>query len=93
MAACVPTLSCRNWELWVPAQLINFRFVGPAYQVLVVSSCLFDGFASVYRSVHCYTHYPCPVKVLFSNIVGLFWTVYLSVVAHHDDADGSGDEK
>eukprot|EP00045_Choanoeca_perplexa_P001468 m.19820 g.19820 ORF g.19820 m.19820 type:complete len:250 (-) comp10962_c0_seq2:227-976(-) len=43
----------KNWQLWVPAQLLNFRFVGPAYQVL------------------------------FSNMVGLFWTIYLSVVAHH----------
>eukprot|EP00730_Choanoeca_flexa_P008927 TRINITY_DN12558_c4_g1_i4.p1 TRINITY_DN12558_c4_g1~~TRINITY_DN12558_c4_g1_i4.p1 ORF type:complete len:233 (+),score=19.68 TRINITY_DN12558_c4_g1_i4:163-861(+) len=51
----LPTV-IKNWQLWVPAQAINFRFVAPAYQVL------------------------------FSNMVGLFWTIYLSVVAHQSES-------
>lgn len=27
-----------NWAYWIPAQLVNFRFVAPAYQVSLFSS-------------------------------------------------------
>ncbi|KAL4105437.1 hypothetical protein PRIC1_003501 [Phytophthora ramorum] len=41
-----------NWSVWVPAQILNFRFV------------------------------PGSMQVLFSNVVGLLWNVYLSYVSH-----------
>lgn len=41
-----------NFSLWIPAQLINFKFVPPQYQVL------------------------------FANVVGLFWNVYLSAATN-----------
>jgi len=44
----VPSTTVANWALWIPAQLINFRFVSGKYQVL------------------------------FSNMVGFIWNVYLS---------------
>lgn len=43
-----------NWVVWVPAQLINFRFV------------------------------PGSLQVLFSNVVGLFWNMYMSLVSHSE---------
>ncbi|KAG7400485.1 hypothetical protein PHYBOEH_005513 [Phytophthora boehmeriae] len=41
-----------NWGVWVPAQILNFRFV------------------------------PGSMQVLFSNVVGLAWNMYLSYISH-----------
>ncbi|EGD80637.1 hypothetical protein PTSG_11693 [Salpingoeca rosetta] len=53
-----PRTILRNWQLWVPAQCINFLFI------------------------------PVHLQVLFSNMVGLLWNTYLSLVAHHTPDDG-----
>jgi protein Mpv17 len=43
-----------NYSVWVPAQLINFKFI------------------------------PIPMRVLWANLVGFFWNIYLSKVANTD---------
>eukprot|EP00937_MAST-01D_sp_MAST-1D-sp2_P003945 g3945.t1 len=50
-----------NWGIWIPAQLINFRFMPPNLQVL------------------------------FANVVGCVWNVYLSWVAHGGAGESSAE--
>jgi hypothetical protein len=59
-----------NYTVWVPAMLINFRFI------------------------------PATHQVLFSNVVGFFWNIYLSFQSfkqhklhRHDDDIEAPDEK
>eukprot|EP00056_Hartaetosiga_gracilis_P010972 m.164118 g.164118 ORF g.164118 m.164118 type:complete len:287 (+) comp13422_c0_seq1:47-907(+) len=55
----VPSTLVKCWQLWIPAQCVNFWIVPVHYQVL------------------------------FSNCVGLVWSIYLSFIAHqsHDDSE------
>lgn len=54
----LPTM-VSNYTLWVPAQVINFRFV------------------------------PVPLRVLWANAVGFFWSIYLSHAANGTTATGA----
>jgi FtsH-binding integral membrane protein len=34
LAASMPSVLVANWGLWIPAQIVNFRFVPGKFQVL-----------------------------------------------------------
>jgi hypothetical protein len=83
----------KNWELWVPAQYLNFALMPAAYQAWC-RACWGGGVGrSPLPALHghalrcprasCMPCFPSPLQVLFANGVGLCWTIYLSVVSHH----------
>ncbi|KAG5176223.1 hypothetical protein JKP88DRAFT_282915 [Tribonema minus] len=70
----LPTL-VRNWGVWIPAQLINFRTMGRESLHMLTDTLPSDEaqlFSGTMRLI------PLPYEVVWVNAVGLFWNAVMS---------------